>query len=43
MCNAFGMAADERLSLATECELARTQFFSRPFAPHIVLVNSSKA
>ena len=42
MCNAFGMAADERSWAATECELARNQFLSRAFAPHIVLVNSSK-
>jgi hypothetical protein len=42
MCNAFGMAADERSSVATECELARNQFFSRPFAQQLVLVNRSK-
>jgi hypothetical protein len=41
MCNAFGMAADERSSVATERELARKRFFSNPFAPQLVLVNSS--
>jgi hypothetical protein len=42
MCNAFGMAADERSSVATECELARKAVFLSPFAPPIVLVNSSE-
>jgi hypothetical protein len=41
MCNAFGMAADERSSVATECELARKAVF-KSLCTAIVLVNSAK-
>jgi hypothetical protein len=43
MCNAFGMAADERSWAATECELARNQFLSRAFASHIVFGQQFKS
>ena len=43
MYDVFGTAADERSSVATECELARKPVFSSRFAPQMVLFNSSKA